>query len=80
VGHIVIHVGSTDGEDPVETGRGDPIDIDVFVTTYKGFIYRKVREVVRNDVLEATTCTPTAISCERSGDVGKIDQEPIRYE
>jgi len=80
VGHIVVDVGSTDDEDPVDTVRGDPIDIDVFVTTYKGFIYRQVREVVRNDAPAETTCTPTEISCERSGDVGKINQEPIRYE
>ena len=79
-GHIVVEVGSTDGEDPVDTGRGDLIDIDVVVTTYKGFIYRQVREVVRNDVLEATTCTPKLTICKRSGDVGKIDQEPIRSE
>jgi len=79
-GHLVVDVGSTNNVDQFDTGRGDRIDIDVIVTNYKGFIYQQVREVVRNDVPEATTCMPMEISCKRSGDVGKIDQELIHPE
>ena len=77
-GLVLVIVDSTDDDDRCDIGRGEVRGIGAIVTSYKGFIYRQVWEVVGNDVLVQTTChTSLSASCKRSGDVGEIDQEPV---
>ena len=79
LGQVVFDVGSTNSDDRFDTARGDPPGICAIVTGYKEFIHRQLWEVVGNDVPAATTVMPELISCKRSEDVGKIDQEPILW-
>jgi len=76
-GHPAVDGDRTDSDDPFKTARGLCPGIGATITSYKEFIHRQVWEVLGNDVPAQTTCTPEATSYKRSGDVGKINQEPI---